>query len=328
MFLNNTIQISRVDIRAGNKNFPARAFLKIHYVILNRWLYSKGKKFWSDKKLTSFEETHALISKFIESDSPCVVGRLGGVEASLAIWAKKIPRFPFHRPMPHIFADTSNGADIAGIRPRNKDSYSAFADLIWNALQNTDFQGVWSYGYEALCLPHLKERPLYDVEIIAPNASHSNHWMHSLKGKRILVISPFKKTIESQIPKLGGIWPQMPWFSDTQFEIIQFPYLIQPGCPEAWWEVYERIGKIVSEGNYDIALLGCGGLGLPFASMAKNAGRVAIHLGGHLQLLFGIYGKRHLDQPWHRVSINENWVRPESTEVPECAPRVEGGGYW
>jgi hypothetical protein len=322
-----TNKLSRLDI-PPSKGYSMSLFLKIHNAILKRWMEAQRKQFWKDKNLTSFEETHALISKFIRSGSPRAVGRLGGVEASVAIWAKKMPLFPFHRPIPHIFADTSNGADIAGIRPRNKDSYRAFAELIWNALQNTDFQGVWSAGYEALCLPQLKQRPLYDVEIIAPSASHSAHWMHALRGRRILIVSPFKKTIESQIPKLGGVWPQMPWFSDTHFEIIQFPYLIQPGCPEAWWEVYERIGKILSEANYDIALLGCGGLGLPFASLAKNAGRVAIHLGGHLQLLFGIYGQRHLDQPWHRQNINENWVRPETIEVPECAPRVEGGGYW
>lgn len=37
-----------------------------------------------------------------------------------------------------------------------------------------------------------------------------------------------------------------------------FSYLIDEGCEETWWEVYERIGQVISAGNYDVALFGCG----------------------------------------------------------------------
>jgi hypothetical protein len=51
-------------------------------------------------------------------------------------------------------------------------------------------------------------------------------------------------------------------------------------------------------------------------------------LGGHLQLIFGIYGQRHLNQSWFRDQMNSYWVRPDSSEVPLSANRVEGGCYW
>ena len=38
--------------------------------------------------------------------------------------------------------------------------------------------------------------------------------------------------------------------------------------------------EIVKAGDYDVALMGCGGLGLPLAAAAKTAGRIGIHLVG------------------------------------------------
>ena len=42
--------------------------------------------------------------------------------------------------------------------------------------------------------------------------------------------------------------------------------------------------------DYDIALIGCGAYGFPLAAHAKRMGKQAIHMGGSLQLLFGIRG--------------------------------------
>ena len=195
-------------------------------------------------------------------------------------------------------------------------------------MEGLDLQGVWSSGYEAVCIGKGANREFFNVEITSPDGANPKHWLSSLKGKRVLVESPFDGTVQKQIPRLAEIWPQSTWMTGTDFCSVPFPYLIDEGCPETWWEVYSRIGKIVSAGNYDVALFGCGGLGLPFAHLAKKAGRVGIHLGGHLQLIFGIYGKRHLEQKWHRQHINEAWVRPEASEVAKTASRVEGGCYW
>ena len=46
-------------------------------------------------------------------------------------------------------------------------------------------------------------------------------------------------------------------------------------------------------------------------------------------MLFGIYGKRWLDQePEYRKYINEFWVRPNDSEKPFGANKVEGACYW
>ena len=49
-------------------------------------------------------------------------------------------------------------------------------------------------------------------------------------------------------------------------------------------------------------------------------------IGGALQLLFGIKGRRW-DREFSSI-YNDAWVRPEENEKPRNANSVEGGCYW
>ncbi|MEB3189384.1 MAG: hypothetical protein VKL42_03460, partial [Snowella sp.] len=129
-------------------------------------------------------------------------------------------------------------------------------------------------------------------------------------------------------PKIDRIWPSRSWFTNSKFSFYQFPYLIDDDSLLNWQEVYDDVASVLQTGEYDVALFGCGGLGLPLAALAKRLGKIGIHLGGHLQLIFGIFGNRHLEQWWHQRCINTAWIRPLSHEVPESAKRVENSCYW
>ena len=325
--VNASTDIPRLDIAHTPGPISLR-FFTVRHKLRNLCFARIGRKYWSQHGLASPPSVLSIIGGAIRAGRPLAVGRLGGVEATIIMWAKGIPENFWRLDFRTLFADTASGATNAGIRPRNRESYRAFADLAWEALDDLDLHGVWRAGYEALCLQKIKPRKCFDVEIAGPDGKNPDHWMRALQGKRVLVVGPFPNTIAKQIPKLGGVWPEMPWLAETDFQLVAFPYLIDEGCPETWWEVYERIGKIVERGDYDVALFGCGGLGLPFAALAKRVGRVGLHMGGHMQLVFGVYGHRHLHQHWFRDKMNEYWVKPEENEVPVSAKRVEGGCYW
>ena len=84
--------------------------------------------------------------------------------------------------------------------------------------------------------------------------------------------------------------------------------------------------------DFDIALLGNGCWGMTCGGFIKKyLNKSAIHLGGALQLLFGIYGNRWLD-PGSRFFkaglINNSWKRPYESEKPSYSESVEGGCYW
>ena len=80
--------------------------------------------------------------------------------------------------------------------------------------------------------------------------------------------------------------------------------------------------------DFDIALIGCGAYGLPLAVQLKRAGKQAIHIGGALQLLFGIKGTRWENKPEASILFNEYWIRADLSERPRRLDQVEGGCYW
>ena len=106
-----------------------------------------------------------------------------------------------------------------------------------------------------------------------------------------------------------------------------------------WFEALQWMKDEIDRREYDVCLIGCGAYGFPLAAHVKRRGKQAVHLGGALQLLFGIRGKRWEDPnygvkgfgvPYGRYSnlMNVHWVRPEYKEKPKSSNAVEGGCYW
>jgi hypothetical protein len=80
--------------------------------------------------------------------------------------------------------------------------------------------------------------------------------------------------------------------------------------------------------DYDVCIIGAGAYGLPLGAHAKLRGKVAIHMGGATQILFGIKGRR-----WDHHEVigrlyRDSWVRPRPSEIPRAAGSVEDGCYW
>ena len=295
-----------------------------------RLTQAPAQVFWKQCHTLPHEEVHEIIRSNIEAGRPFCLARLGGVELTIMLWGGNIPligRFGLRPPV--LYSDTRNGASNAGIRPRNRNSYREFAKLAFENLKEIDFLAKWNTPLEYAALERTGLRPRFcDGEQVCPTMANPNNWALALHGKRVLVVSPFKNSIERQIPKIRQVWPSLPGNWRAHFRVQKFPYLIDEDCPQTWQEVWEEMRAVVNAADYDVALFGCGGLGFPLAAAAKAAGRIGIHLGGQLQFLFGIYGQRHLDQEWHARWINESWIRPNPKEVAKSAQRVEGGCYW
>jgi len=60
----------------------------------------------------------------------------------------------------------------------------------------------------------------------------------------------------------------------------------------------------------------------------KRMGKKAIHLGGATQILFGIKGKRWLENKNFDLLINEHFVFPAQEDKVENFQKIEGGAYW
>ncbi len=110
-----------------------------------------------------------------------------------------------------------------------------------------------------------------------------NPWSVNLKGKTVVVISPFKKTIQHQYPRRLEIWKRNPAIlPDFDLRIIQCPNHphLAPPIYQDWFEALYAIEEQLKKINFDVLLVGAGAYSLPLCTFAKSLGKIGIHLGG------------------------------------------------
>jgi len=180
---------------------------------------------------------------------------------------------------------------------------------------------------DLLC-PHALRVGFYLVRILAPRAP----WLDDLARLRWLVIHPFAQTIRSQLPHLNqlGVYSESAHADlacrakDTSvIACPQLPYMVPPRHQD-WFEALEDLKAQMGRETFDIALVGAGAWSLPLVAHAKKLGRKGIHLGGALQLVFGIKGGRFDPADIY----NQAWIRPLPEEIPKDFKKMEQGAYW
>ena len=155
-------------------------------------------------------------------------------------------------------------------------------------------------------------------------------WTPLLKGKKVLVISPFAEDIEAQYKKRLLLFPNdeeiLPEFELTTIKAVQSIGNSKDPRYETWFEALDAMKIEILTKDFDIALVGAGAYGSPLCLYIKSLGKQALQTGGATQLLFGIIGKRWEDRDYVKTKINEHWIRP--SERPSGYENVEEGCYW
>jgi hypothetical protein len=220
----------------------------------------------------------------------------------------------------------------AGLFPATEDALRQFSERMMADLPLLDVLGSWLPD-ETLFESMIGHATKVDLELLNPFFAR-HPWTEALAGKRVLVVHPFARTIESQYRKRTQLFDReiLPQFELMTIRAVQ-SIAGETTRFESWFDALRSMEEAMDQHDYDVCLVGCGAYGFPLAAHAKRRGRKAVHLGGSLQLLFGIRGRRwespqySPDYDYSRL-MNEHWVRPADEERPRDAGQVEGACYW
>ncbi len=214
-----------------------------------------------------------------------------------------------------------------GLFPPTPEMLEKFSLLILNDIAEIDILGSWMKK-EKDVFSYMKNPVIVKLHDLEPYY-HDEPWSIALKGKRVLVVHPFEKSIQKQYEKRPLIFANndvLPEFDLYTLKAIQTIAGERSGFND-WFDALDSMCNAISGISFDVALIGCGAYGLPLAAHVKRMGKKAVHIGGALQILFGIKGGR-----WESYEIsklfNEYWVRPLEEETPRNAQMIEGGCYW
>lgn len=287
------------------------------------------------------DKASQIIYDTLMSDKPCMIARFGGFELSTVVNFLGVKKgyVNFFR---YIKGEESNWwwnkslilsmHTNAGFFPPNISEIEKFCELMLMDIPEVNVLASWLPD-ELLFTKDLENSLKIDFELLNPYFSQIP-WTKALEGKKVLVVHPFANTIQKQYKNRKLLFKDnlLPEFKLMTIKAVQ-SITGNPTEFADWFEALNHMKTEIDSYDYDICLIGCGAYGFPLAAHVKRMGKKSIQLGGSLQLLFGIRGKRWEDPNYNPTYnyvqlINEYWVKPGVEEKPAAAENVEGACYW
>jgi len=334
----------------GLRTFLAKGLSKIYKKAFKPVFYD-----CSENTVWQRQEANDLVYNAIISGKPLMLTRYGSIEMSVTntIRVRDEERSVISKIKDYIvdktdlpWMDKSFYLPIsrnAGVFNPTPELLEHFAYRYLEDSKNVDI--IMSVNYKERFMPLPTSCQYIHFESIYPYFVE-RPWTRALNGKKVLVVHPYADTIQKQYAKRNLLYENPDILPD--FELITMK-AVQSSAYENvpftdWFEALKSMEQQMDAIDYDICLLGCGAYGLPLAAHAKRMGKQALHIGGGIQLLFGVKGKRwevEYRQPhaWtynvpfelnlnYYDLFNEHWTYPSGDEVPEKAKSVEGACYW
>jgi hypothetical protein len=281
--------------------------------------------------MTSIAEASRALTQAILSERPFLASRFGTTE--LAILNRHRQARGDCAPLPVTDAERTAIRTLSGVFPTDDATLRRFCrrtlddvatvDLLAVRDSADDLKARDSYCRRACMIPLVALSP---VEIDQP-------WSNALAGQKVLVIHPFASTIRMQYEKGGAVLfgdaRVLPRFEIEILHAVQSLGSASDHCGyNSWFDALKWMEDQIDASDSRIVLVGAGAYGLPLAAAAKGMGKCAIHMGGALQLLFGIRGQRWENYTPVRRWYNDCWTWPLAVDIPLGFEMVEGGCYW
>jgi len=261
-----------------------------------------------------------FISHHLKNQIPTAVGKIGITELNLIQCCMQR-----HYPK-NIIDDATN---IAGIYPQ--EIFDQFVQSYTKDLMSLNAMAIWNKVLPNLELKICQKIQAHPIQLtdIEPYF-HELPWSKYLENKKVLVISPFVESIIKQYQIKDKLWNR-PILPNFELITIKYPHAKTTDPNSRYQSTFEAIAATKNKMDtvdYDVALIGTGGSSIPLTIYAKQKNKIGIHMGGPLQILFGIRGARWDAIQSFQKFFNEYWIRPSMDEIPPKKELVEGGCYW
>lgn len=274
-----------------------------------------------------------------------ILPRISGIENNVAVFARII-RDESHTDLVPLYKYIRNILPImknnAGILLKTETETEHYSNLYLSAFEKCEILAGWDIqgnyiGHIAQSHAYLRnifptKRMIWALTFDIFHYIYNTPWTHALKGKRVLIISPFESSILKQIPIRAHLYDDIDLFPDCEIITLKPPQTQGGEHSRGFTIEFEDFKKSVERmiDTFDIALVSCGGYANPICSFIYEKGKSAIYVGGVLQMYFGIYGSRWLKERPEIIQLfsNKHWTRPDVNERPKNNDTIEDGCYW
>lgn len=299
----------------------------------------KPKSTTYDRGITDSDKTSEQIYNLLASGKPCMIARYGSTEMFaitnyLGVRAKHHSALKYIQGKQFAWWWEDNVKDQmtrwSGFFPSTEDNLMKFGEMMVEDCKLLDILGSWLPEEEILKKNYNLSFQYISLRNLEPFWSNLP-WTRYLEGKRVVVVHPFAESIKNQYDNYRDKLFENPMVLPN-FTSLRVVKAVQSLGGKSdyndWFEALDYMKDKIDQDDYDVCLIGCGAYGFPLAAHVKRMGKQAIHLGGALQLLFGIRGNRWDNMDDYKFLVNQYWTRPKGDEIPQAKDKVENGCYW
>lgn len=292
------------------------------------------------------DKLYNYIYKKCETNEKFIIPRISSVENNYAVFGRlyKTGELSFEEFNNYYLNTKHVMKNNAGIKLSNMKSVIKYSDLYLSAFDKCDLYGDWEpHGAYYRCIQQShdwmshkyynneRKTPIWSYNFDIFHFIFSNPWTTAMKGKRILLITPFIDSISEKLEKRESIYG-VDLFPECSFTFLKPPQThANNESREFDLELEDFFVQLENiKETFDIAIVSAGGYGNLIISKIYDIGKSAIYGGGTLQMFFGVLGQRWLvERPdVLKMFMNSNWSRPKTNEKPKDCKNIENGCYW
>ena len=279
-------------------------------------------------KIVDLPNSQLMMAAAIECGTGFLSSRLGNVEGFF------VNKVLFNREEDLTPKQQTRLTSNTGVTDTSFDGITKWALEYMRSASMVDLMGVKSVNFPSQ-LKLLEYTNNSNYTLLANNnpilaaVNQIAPWTLSLAGKKVLVINPFINDIKCQYEKKSGI----PFIDQLlpHFELIGLMPPVTTSVASVSPNEFDRglyqLKLQVTALDFDVAIIGAGGYGLSIGAFIKELGKVALHIGGLTQLIFGVTGARWDDAGWMSGVDTRGWIRPTKNEANKDAFSIANGVY-
>lgn len=286
---------------------------------------------FQDMRFEDNFKIHDYITQKLANSQNFIIPRISKIENNMAVFAKiarEEPSIP-QNIMDYFKTGINEMKTFSGIKLSSIESIMKYSDMYLKAFENAEMYCGWES--QGIYIQHIPQSHAYmkiafqSKQIVWGYALDIFHyiytlpWTMALRGKRILIISPFESRIVAKIPVLTKIYQK-------EGPDAAQPVDLFPGCEIVTIEPPQTQGDTQSlefdqelsrfcerldviKDTYDIALVSASGYENLICNHIYESGKSAICVGDVLQMYFGILGNQWLQERPDivRMFMNEHW---------------------
>jgi hypothetical protein len=248
-----------------------------------------------------------------------------------------------------------HGLKQSGVFPQDPRFYLEFNRFYIDHVRNLDCLGVFFEPWELEMVRHYalrckliaypNQEPFLTVgsppyyfkpDDLAVSKDEGNGYLQYFRNKKILLVCPFAGFLKQRAKKeiFEAAWSKtgIKWFEPQSVEALELPYGFASETHKRFGtaiDLFHSVTREIDKRDFDLALIGAAGLAVPIASHIKRTKRIGIDLGGSLQIIFGVFGKRWLEwEDWKEAYFNDCWARVPDHYQPGHEDVCDSGAYW